>query len=348
MRRVGIDDVRGCLTAAFEALELAPDGAAALAELLVDSELRGHPDHGVAAIGLLTRLYRDGELNPRPQVRVLSETDGALLLDGDRGCGPGAPMRAMRWCIDRARERKGLAVAAVRDWQLLVCAPYVRHAAQQGLIGFACTNFNPVVAAPGGRTPVFGTNPVGYGLPAGEHPPVVFDVATTVVAMQKVRIAAEAGEQMPDGLIYDSAGQPTTDPAAFFAGGSLASLGSPHAPHKGFGLALLVDALSGVLTGAGFASGLPAGAPGNFLFALDPEAFLPRAEFIARMDAQIDEIKGGERAAGVDELVVPGERGERRHRELTAAGTLPLAPASWQILTAACQTLGVPLPATVA
>jgi LDH2 family malate/lactate/ureidoglycolate dehydrogenase len=347
MKLVPIDDLRRCLAAAFERLELNPEDAGGLAWLLVDSELRGHCDHGIAALGLLTELYRDGKLNPCPQVRVLRETDGALLLDGDRGCGPGAPTRAMRWCIERAQERKGMAVAAVRDWQLLVAAPYARLAAEAGLIGFACTNFIPLVAPPGGRSAVFGTNPFAYGLPAQRHPPVVLDVATTVVAMQKVRVAAREGEPMPEGLIFDRDGRPTTDPAAFFEGGSLAPLGTPHAPHKGFGLALFIDALSGVLSGAGFAQGVATGAPGNLLWALDVEAFLPRREFLARMDAQIDQVKQGERTPGVDELLVPGERGERRYLELTARGVVPLAPTGWQMLTSGCEALGVPLPAAV-
>ena len=135
---------------------------------------------------------------------------------------------------------------------------------------------------------------------------------------------------MPEGLIFDRDGRPTTDPAAFFDGGSLAPLGSPHAPHKGFGLALFVDALSGVLSGAGFAQGVAAGAPGNFLWALDVEAFMPRDEFLERIDAQIDQVKQGERAPGVDELVVPASAASGASVELTAAGEVPLAPAGWQ------------------
>jgi len=342
MYAVRIDDLRRCLTSVFERLGLGPEDADGLAALLLYSELRGHPDHGVAALGLLMRMYSDGSVNPRPQVRVLRETDGALLLDGDRGCGPGAPTQAMQWCIERARERKGMAVAAVRDWQMLVGAPYVRLAADAGLIAFACTNYNSLVAPPGGRTAVFGTNPLAYGLPA--DPPVVLDIATTVVAMLKVRFAAEHGEPMPEGLIYDSSGLPTTDPAAFFAGGTLASLGSPHVPHKGFGLALFVDVLSGVLSGSGFGQEVASGAPGDFFWALDVEAFMPREEFLARMGALVDQVKQGERAPGVDELLVPGERGERRARELTARGVVPLERAGRQILESACETLGVPLP----
>jgi LDH2 family malate/lactate/ureidoglycolate dehydrogenase len=344
---VRIDDLRRCLAVAFQRLRLTPEDAEGLGGLLVDAELRGHPDHGVAALEVLARFYREGKLNPRPRVRVLHETDGAILFDGDRGCGPGVPIRAMRWCIDRARERKGMAVAAVRDWQLLVAAPYARLAAEAGLIGFACTNFVPLVAPPGGRMAVFGTNPFAYGLPSGRHQPVVLDVATTVSSMQKVRVAAQQGKPLPEGIILDRAGRPITDPVEFLNGGLMAPLGYPHAPHKGFGLALFVDAVSGVLSGAGFAQGVSSGAAGNFLWALDVEAFLPRQEFLARMDAQIDQVKQGERLPGVEELLVPGERGQRRYLDLTARGVVPLAPASWQLLATACRSLAAPLPAVL-
>lgn len=105
--------------------------------------------------------------------------------------------------------------------------------------------------------------------------------------------------------------------------------------------------MSGVLSGAAFARGVADSAPGNFLWALDVEAFLPRQEFLARVDEQIDQIKRGERLPGVDELVVPGERGQRRHADLTARGVVPLAPASWQMLSTACESLDAPVPAVL-
>jgi LDH2 family malate/lactate/ureidoglycolate dehydrogenase len=346
-RPVRIDDLRRCLAGAFQRLRLAADDAEGLAGLLVDSELRGHPDHGVAALAVLVPGYRDGTQNPRPRIRALRETDGALLLDGDGGCGPGAPTRAMRWCIERARERSGMAVAALRAWQIVVGAPYARLAAEAGLIGFVCTNFIPLVAPPGGRTAVLGSNPLAFGLPARRHDPVVLDVATSAASMQKVRIAAQEGTPIPEGVILDRDGRPTADPGALLEGGLMAPLGSPQAPHKGFGLALFVDAVTGVLSGAGFAGGVAGGQTGSFFWALDVEAFLPREEFLARMDAQIDQIKQGERLPGVDELVVPGERGQRRYLKLTASGVVPLAPAGWQVLVASCASLGAPLPAVL-
>ena len=332
MHEVAIGDLRGCLKRAFSALDA--EDADGLAGLLVDSELRGHRDHGIAALGPLTAMYGDGRLNPRPDVRVVSETDGALLLDGDRGCGPAAPERAMAWCVDRARARGGMAVAAVRDWQCLIAAPWARAAAEAGLVGFACTNWVPLVAPPGGRTPALGTNPLAYGLPG--DPPVVLDVATTTVSMQKVRVAANAGAELPDGLIFDAAGVPSTDPAALFDGGSLAPLGSPHAPHKGFGLALFVEALAGSLSGSG--------TTGTFMWALDVSAFVGPDDFAARIEALAARIRGGERAPGVDELVVPGERGERRLRELVERGRVPLDDAGWALLVSGLDALGVDAP----
>jgi LDH2 family malate/lactate/ureidoglycolate dehydrogenase len=346
-RLVRIDDLRKCIAAVFERLNLAPEHADELAGLLVDSEIRGHSDHGIEAVALLANFYREGRLNPNPHVKVLSETDGALLLDGDGGCGPGAPSRAMRWCIERARQRKGMAVAAVRNWQCVVAGPYVRQAAEAGLIAFASTNFIPQMAPPGGRTRVLGTNPFAYGLPARRHPPVVIDMATTAVALQKIRAAAQLGEPVPENVILDGEGRSVTDPAEFFNGGLMAPLGHPIAGHKGFALAQVVDTLSGVLTGSGSARSEPAGMAGTFMWALDVEGFLPRDEFLERMDAQIDQIKDAERVPGVDEIVVPGERGERRRQRLTVEGVAPVSQGSWDSLSACCQSLGVPLPSAI-
>jgi LDH2 family malate/lactate/ureidoglycolate dehydrogenase len=256
-------------------------------------------------------------------------------------------VRAMRWCIERARQRKGMAIAGIRNSQLIVPGFYARMAAEAGLIGFACANAIPMVAPPGGRTPTFGTNPFAYAIPAGRYPPVVLDVATTTGAAFKVRLAAQHNRPVPEGMILDRAGHPTTDPNEFLSDGLMAPLGSPAAPHKGFGLALVFDALAGVLTGAAFARDLASEPPtaGNAtLWALDVEAFLPREEFLSRMEAQIDQVKSGERLAGVDELFVPGERGHRRYRELATRGTAPLSEATWEALTKACALLSIPPP----
>jgi LDH2 family malate/lactate/ureidoglycolate dehydrogenase len=350
MHLVRIEDLRHCLIAAFERLELPREDAEQVAEVLLDSELRGHESHGVQLLGFLADVYRGGGMNPQPRIRVLRETEGALLLDGDRSHVVGA-VQAMHWCIERARERKGMAVAGVRNSQLIVPGFYARMAAEAGLIGFACANAIPMVAPPGGRTPTFGTNPLAYAIPAGRRPPVVLDVATTTGAAFKVRLAAQRNRSVPEGMILDHEGRPITDPNEFVRGGLMAPLGSPAAPHKGFGLALVVDALAGVLTGASFARDLanePATAGNATFWALDVEVFIPREEFLARMEAQIDQVKASERLLGADELFVPGERGHRRYHELTTSGIAPLSATIWDALTKACASLSIPPPALTA
>ena len=185
---------------------------------------------------------------------------------------------------------------------------------------------------------------MAYAVPAERHAPVVLDIATTVIAAQKVRVAGQEGKQVPEGIILHRSGRTVTEPEELFDGGLMAPLRYPHAAHKGFGLALVIDALSGVLSGAGFARGVGTNAPGNFLWALDVEAIMPLQQFVQRMDQQLDQIKAGERLPGVEELVLPGELGQRRYLELTSLGMVPVSPAGWGVLVAFCGSLNVPLP----
>jgi LDH2 family malate/lactate/ureidoglycolate dehydrogenase len=345
VRLVRIDNLRGALVAGFRRLGLSAEHADGIAALLLDAELRGHPDHGVARLGYLADWYREGSLNPRPNVRVLRETDGALLLDGDRGCGLLAAEQAMRWCIQRAKIRQGMAIAGVRNWQCFTGGPFVRLAAEADCIGFACINSRPFVAPPGGASRVLGTNPLAYGIPAGRHAPFIFDMATTASAFLKVLRAAEAGQSIASGLVLDRSGRPTDDPRAMQAGGSMAPLGAPFAPHKGFALAQVVDVLAGVLTGSGFAQTIgPENGTGCTFWALDVEAFLPREAFLARIDQQIDQIKQAERREGAAEIQIPGEHSEQRYRDLLARGEAPISAESWAVFSQACAALGVAPP----
>lgn len=330
--------LRGCLTS----YDAPPDHAARIAEILVDCELRGYDDHGVAFLGSIAEWYRTGALNPKPSVRALREDRAGILLDGDSGCGAIAATEAMRRCIAAAGEH-GMAAAGIqRSGHFIAAAPYAAMAAEAGMIGFASSNTPPLMAPTGGLTPTLGTNPVAYAIPAGRHDPVVMDMATSATAGFKVRMAAKEGRTLDEGLITDAEGNPTTDPNDFVRGGLILPAGG----YKGYGLALVVDALAGVLTGAGFAlgGGVTNGKCGQFFWALDVEMFMPRAEFLARVDRQIDEIKAGRTNAGVQEIFVPGERGQRRRRELRASGIVPLNEIGWRVLEDECARAGVPVP----
>jgi LDH2 family malate/lactate/ureidoglycolate dehydrogenase len=340
-RLVPIDSLRRWLVMAFQRMEWSDAEAEQVADVYLDSELRGHESHGV--FGLIRLLDSPDQARPPREIRALRETEHALLLDGG-GSRVVADVRAMRWCIDSARNHGTMAMAGVQRSQPIVPGYFARMAADAGLIGFACTNAIPMVAPPGGRTPTLGTNPLAYGIPAGRYPPIVLDMATTSAAAYSVRLAAQQGRALPIGTVLDSEGNPTTDPTQFLAGGLMAPLGSPNAPHKGFGLALVVDVLAGVLTGSAFARDLgdDANATGNFFWALDPEVFLPPAEFAARMEAQIEQIRAA--AGATDGPVLPGERGHRRYEELMTRGAVPLSDTTWAVIEKTCAALELPLP----
>jgi LDH2 family malate/lactate/ureidoglycolate dehydrogenase len=207
------------------------------------------------------------------------------------------------------------------------------------------------VSHPEGRNRILGTNPLGFGIPTAKHPPFILDFATTNVAGAKLLMAAAEGVLATEGSIRDRDGRPTVDPLDYTQrGGSMAPLGYPFAGHKGFGLALVVDALGGILTRSGFAKNVVMGGnpPGNFFWALDVEAFLPLAEFQGRMDELLDMVKEGEPIEGIGELYFPGERGQRRADEITARGEVPLIPVSWNGLVMACEAVNVPLPPVIA
>jgi LDH2 family malate/lactate/ureidoglycolate dehydrogenase len=341
-KSVDLVNLRACMEQALERLGTPRDHAEAIAEVLLDCELRGYDDHGVFFLGELAKWFRGGGLNPAPRIRVLQESDSALLLDGDRGCAVVASHRAMAWCVERARERR-LATAAVQNsGHFIAAAPFPTAAAKAGFIGMAAANVTPLMPAPGGRSRSLGTNPFCFAAPTAGEFPLVFDMATSAIAGFKVRVLAHQGKSVPEGLIVDAAGRPSTDPADFDKGGAVLPVGG----YKGFGLALMVEILAGVLTGAWFGAdaGVTHGKEGHFFLAMDPGLFIPREQFLQRMDELLTYVKSGERIEGIDEIVYPGERGQRRAAELASSGRVPLNNLAWTTLTDVCSSLGVPLP----
>jgi len=341
-RAVDLAKLRTCLEQALVGLKVPESHAGPIAEVLLDAELRGYDDHGVFFLGELARWFRSGALNPAPEIRVVQETESALLLDGHRGCAVVASHQAMSWCVERTRTR-GTASAGIRNsGHFIAAAPYPTAAAKAGFIALAAANVTPLMPPPGGRTRTLGTNPLAFAAPTGGDIPLVFDMSTSAIAGFKVRMAARQGRAIAEGLVTDGMGRPTTNPADFDQGGLLLPVGG----HKGFGLALMVEVLAGVLTGAEFGAqaGVTDGREGHFFMVIDPGLFIPRDQFIRRMDDLVRHVKSGERLNAIEEIVVPGERGQRRAAELQRSGRVPLHAVAWNTLAEVCGSLGVALP----
>jgi LDH2 family malate/lactate/ureidoglycolate dehydrogenase len=334
------------LVAALFAAEGVPAADSALvAETLVAAELWGHPSHGVMRAPWYLARLRSGAMRrvTAPEWRVDAGAVG--LMDARDGIGQVATAAAMRSAIRRAKAH-GVGVVSVRNSNhhgALAC--YTRMAAEAGCVGMLATNASPAMPPWGGRAKLVGNNPWSIAAPAGRHPPFVLDLANTAVARGKIFDARQKGLPIPEGWALDAEGRPTTDPLAALSGVLL-----PMAGHKGYGIALAMEVLAGVLSGAGLLDEVAGpyqaerrSGCGHFVLALDIARFAPEGEFAARMEAWIARLKASPPAAGAAEVLYPGEgeaRAEARHR----AEGLVLAEATRAALAAEAARCGVALP----
>ncbi|MCC6628266.1 MAG: Ldh family oxidoreductase [Chloroflexi bacterium] len=304
------------------------DDAATVAVVQLEADLRGMHSHGVRAIPMYLARVEGGIINPRPDIRVETTGRAAVVVYGDAGPGQVVAVRAMQECIALARTH-GFAVATARQSNHLgAVGYYARQAAAANLIGFATTNGNVMLPPPGAREPVVGNNPLAWAFPTGEEPPFCLDIATSVVAGGKIDLAAAEGDAIPAGWGVDAAGHLTTDAALAAAGGLALPLGAPATPYKGFGLALVLEALAGVLAGARFGRqhtvevemGPRPWDEGHFFLAFDPALLLPLAEFKRRMDALIRDVRAVPPGPDGQPARVPGEAGWRRAEQARRVG----------------------------
>ncbi len=323
--------LRAFLAALLTALGTPPAKADLVAGLLVEADLRGVDSHGAHLMALYVSRIRAGDLRPARDPVVIADQGSTVHLDAGLGLGQVAGVAAVELAIERSGAH-GAAVIAVREaTHLGALGAYTQRAAEAGRIALLFQNGPTFVPPFGGVTPVFSTNPLSYAVPTGEEPTIVYDVATTAVAGNKVLLAKKRGDaSIPAGWANDELGRPTTSTAdasvrhlQWFGG------------HKGFGLGLLVELMAGVLAGSSFGhtehtASLRHGdervAKGFTLMAVDPARFLPLEEFRARVDALVRDVRSSERAAGVERIWLPGEPEHERRAERLRDG-IPLPDA---------------------
>lgn len=341
---VPADRLRRVVADALVVLGVAPDDAAAVATVLVEADLTGVDSHGIHLLLMYIDRLRSGQIRADASIDVLDDTGASVWLDAGLGIGQLAGLRAVDLSVERAREH-GVAVVGVREaTHLGALGVYTRRAAEAGVLSMCFQNGPTVVPPFGGTTSIFSTNPISYAVPTAERPTIVFDIATTAVAGNRLLLAKRKGQPtIPEGWACDADGRPTTDTEAASVW-NLQWFGG----HKGFGLAFLVEVLGGVLVGSSFGRtehtasdvhGRGRVAKGFVFLAIDPSRFLGVDEFRRRTDALIDDVVGSDRAEGVDRILVPGmiehELRERRSRE-----GIPLASALVDEIDEAVRNLG--------
>jgi LDH2 family malate/lactate/ureidoglycolate dehydrogenase len=322
------DALRAFCEEVFLSCGMPHEDASIVADSLVQANLRGVDSHGVARVGIYVKRLEMGLVNPRPNVEVAREGAGTLLVDGDNGMGQVVGVRAIDLGLDKAKESGGVSVGVRRSNHYGAGAYYVQRAVDRDTVAFAYSNAPPTMAPWGGVDPYVGTNPYAYGVPAGEHRPIILDMATSIVARGKIILAAERGEPIPEGWAIDEEGNPTTD-AQDALRGSVLPFGGP----KGYALSLMIDIMAGALTGAGSGPGINSlyddfDEPQNvgaFFQLVDIGHFTEPATFKARVDRMIEEIKSSRRAEGTEELFLPGEIEYRTEEERRESG-VPVGP----------------------
>jgi len=318
------------------------DDAAWIATLLVRANLRGHDSHGVIRIPQYVRAMQAGELNPRPTIRVERETPTTARVDGDRGFGQVVGRYGVALAVDKARAQGLAAVGLRRTHHVGRLADYAELAAAQGLIALMWVNVPTAlnVAPWGGAARRLGTNPHAIAVPGpGGTVAMSHDFATSVIAEGKLRVRLHRGERVEPGVMLDGRGRPSTDPRDFYAdppGALLAAAG-----HKGYGLALAVEILGGILSGEGPAR--PERGPvsnGTLILCLDPERFLPLAELHAQVQALFAFVRSAPLAEGAREILIPGEPEARLEAERRRAG-VPVDAETWRQIVACAEAVGV-------
>lgn len=309
-RRIAVSELREWTARIFRGAAVPEADAETAADVLVNSNLRGVDTHGVVRLPLNVRRLRSGGVNPHPKLQVVRDSSAAVLVDGDNGMGMVTGVWAMREAIRRAPQF-GAVVASVRHSNHFgAAAYYAQLASGAGQIGLSFTNTDKGMAPWGSVTPFLGTNPMAFAAPGGIEGGIVMDMATSQVSWGKIMLAARAGEKIPIGWATDRRGRPTQD-----AHEAMQGLMLPLGGYKGFGLALMIEILCGVLSGSSIgphvvddgAKPYRAQDVGHFFIAIDIAHLLPLAEFQARMRQMVDEIHSCELAEGVSRLYVPGE-----------------------------------------
>jgi LDH2 family malate/lactate/ureidoglycolate dehydrogenase len=317
------DRLRAFASGCLEAAGMRSGDAEIAAEAMVWADLRGLEAHGVGhKLPQCLARIRAGGTDPRASLALQAERATMGLFDAGSAWGQVAAAAAMGWAIDRARTN-GVGLAVVRNASSAAAMGfYPSLAIRERMIGIAITDGPPLMAPLGGTTKLLGNMAHAIGVPAGRHAPLLFDSSLTVMSTGEMDVLAERAESLPDGVLLDGEGHPTRDPGAWVDGLLL-----PAGGHRGYGLALMFELLTGVMA-AGERFGPDVGSPNAvakpqgvslLAMAVDSTVSIPYERFVDRVDGVIDAIHAARPSPGVDRVYVPGERGfltaDRRARD---------------------------------
>ncbi len=343
---VSVEWLTEALTAIFGASGVSESGASKVAESFVDADRRGIPSHGAMLVSMYVDRLRSGSVSTQDEAEIIVDAGAVAVLDANHMLGQLSGDQAMDLAVSKAKSHGVGAVTVRRAFHFGGAFRYVQAATRAGCIGVAAANTRPLMPAPGGASPVVGNNPLAFGTPNGDDEPIVTDMALSEAALGKIRLAASEGREIPETWATDPEGRPTTDPEAAIAG-MLLPIGGP----KGYGLAVVMDVLTGVLSGGQSGAGVQGlyadtSVPNDcahFFLALDVESFANPQEFTGRLRELVTQIKNSDRAPEVDRLLLPGQLEAERYEQSEEHG-IELDESTLTSIQEAAELVGADLP----
>ena len=346
MTRIAASDLEVLARDLMQAAGALESEAEVIARHLIGANLAGHDSHGVINIAMYIDQMKKGHIVPDAEFEVIEESATTTVIDGHWGFGFSVSERAMEMALDKARIHRLAATTVRRQGHIGRVADYPLMAAEAGMIGLMTADSGRTaksVAPFGGRTPRLGTNPICIAMPSNLEGPFFLDISTAAAAGGKLSVAASRGETVPEGWVIDAAGNPSISSLAVKQGGALLPLGGSEG-HKGYGLAAMVEILSGILTGLGFGVD-PSGRhnDGVFMAVFDVSAFRPLDDFKTEVTEFAEYLRATPTAAGVEQVYYPGEIEYVRSKNNLVEG-IEIASATYDELRDLADELGVEMP----
>lgn len=331
MKKVKLSELKEFSVKSLIAAGLSEENASTAAEALVTTDTFGVLTHGTKNLNQYIQKMAAGGLDAKAEPKIVCEGPAFAIIDGMKAIGMVSACKAMKLAIKKAKET-GIAYVGVKNSCHFGAAGYYANlAASEGLLGISVSNADPVIAVPNGRSKSIGTNPFSFAAPLGNGRSIFLDIALSNVAALKVIMAKEKGQEIPDTWLVDDEGMPTTDTSLFPKNASLQPMGA----HKGYGLAVLVEILASVMTGAGILSEIASwnldlsstNNAGHAFIAIDISKMMPEDVYEARINQMANELRSAPKAKGKDRIFLPGEMEWEKREKVLAAGELELTDA---------------------
>lgn len=332
--------------AMLAAAGLPQDQAQVASHHLVESNLMGHDSHGVIRIPAYSASLLKGDLKPVGDQKVVRETPASLVWDANRSFGMVLCYDAMREAVQRAKEHTFGAVAVHRSGHIGRLGAYPPMAAEEDCIGVIMLNGGARFMAPfGGVGRRLPPNPIAISVPVADGAPLMLDITTSIAAGGKVEVLRARGKQMPDGWMVDSAGQTINDPNRFWETDVAMLPFGGDVGYKGYGLAMMIDAIAGGLSWAGCSSAAPTrGGSGYLALAIRIDAFIDPDDFKRETRTLVDWVKSSPTMPGVNQIYVPGEIEDETMQRRATEG-LNIEDETWEALAQNANNLNVAVPA---